>query len=54
VLRDLYLLKAEKTLSFGERRMYDKAHGLIVQEIAAARDIEEKAVEEEIRSLFVT
>lgn len=52
VLRDLSLLKSEKTLSFGERRMYDKAHGLIVQEISAARDTDEDAVSVEIKALF--
>ena len=39
VLRDLSMLRQGKQLSFGERRMYDKAHGLIVQEISAARDV---------------
>lgn len=52
VLRDLSVLKTGKTLSFGERRMYDKAHGLIVQEISAARDIDEEAVSTQIKSLF--
>src|SRR5262245_44926002 len=37
VMRDLYRLKAEKSLSFGERRMLDTARTLIVKEIAVAR-----------------
>lgn len=52
VLRDLSLLKSEKTLSFGERRMYDKAHGLIIQEISAARDVDEEVIEKEIAKMF--
>ncbi|MEZ4235388.1 MAG: CarD family transcriptional regulator [Myxococcota bacterium] len=40
VLRELARLKSEKTLSFGERKMYDQAHSLIVQEIAVARDVD--------------
>ena len=43
VLRDLYRLKANKQLSFGERRMLDTARTLIVKEIAIAR----KQTEEE-------
>lgn len=52
VLRDLALLKLEKTLSFGERKMYDQAYGLIVQEIAVARDTDEDAVKKEIDTIF--
>src|SRR4026209_2227856 len=36
VLRDLYRLKTDKQLSFGERRMLDTARTLIVQENAIA------------------
>ncbi len=52
VLRDLALLKQEKTLSFGERKMFDQARTLLVQEIAVARDVEEKLVESEIDAIF--
>ncbi len=52
VLRDLSLLRSEKTLSFGERRMYDKAHGLIVQELSAARDVDEEVITKEIDKIF--
>ena len=37
VMRDLYRLKTDKQLSFGERRMLDTARALIVKEIAIAR-----------------
>ena len=52
VLRDLALLKADKPLSFGERKMFDQARGLLVQEIACARDQPESAVAAEIEALF--
>lgn len=52
VLRDLALLKSEKALSFGERKMFDQARRLLVQEIAVARDSDEKIVGEEIDGLF--
>ena len=52
VLRDLLLLRAGKALSFGERKMFDQAHGLVVQELAVARDVDEAAIEAEIASIF--
>lgn len=52
VLRDLALLKAEKPLSFGERKMFDQARGLLVQEIACAREVPEGEVSAEIEALF--
>ena len=53
VLRDLALMKMEKNLSFGERKMFDQAQSLLVQEIAVAKDSEEDAVRAEIEGLFV-
>jgi CarD family transcriptional regulator len=52
VLRDLALLKGEKALSFGERKMYDQAHALIVQEVAVTRDVDEKIIHQEIDKIF--
>jgi len=54
VLRDLYRLKTDKQLSFGERRMLDTARGLIVKEIAIARDQTEENVKNEIEAIFFT
>ena len=54
VLRDLYRLKTDKQLSFGERRMLDTARGLIVKEIAIAREQTEEQVKTEIESIFVS
>ena len=52
VLRDLARLKGEKTLSFGERKMYDQASSLLIQEVAVAKDIDEKKVRTEIERIF--
>jgi CarD family transcriptional regulator len=52
VMRDLYRLKAEKSLSFGERRMLETARALIVKEIAVTRENSEDTVQAEIDQLF--
>ena len=44
VLRDLHLMRAEKQLSYGERRVYETAHQLLVQELAVARQQSEEEV----------
>ncbi len=54
VLRDLYRLKTDKQLSFGERRMLDTARSLIVKEIAIARDQTEEQVRNEIEAIFLS
>ena len=52
VMRDLYRLKAEKSLSFGERRMLETARSLIVKEIAVARRKTEAKIQAEIEKIF--
>jgi len=52
VLRDLALLRTGKNLSFGERKMYDQAHALLVQEIAVAKDTDEETIKGEIADIF--
>jgi CarD family transcriptional regulator len=52
VLRDLYRLKAEKNLSYGERRMLETARSLIVKEIAVARTCSEEQTISEIEAIF--
>jgi len=54
VLRDLSLLRKNKTLSFGERKMYDKAHTLLTQEIAVTRDTDETNVAKQIEDIFAS
>ncbi|MGE5248442.1 MAG: CarD family transcriptional regulator [Verrucomicrobiota bacterium] len=49
VLRNLLLLKAEKALSFGERKMLDAARSLLVKEISIAKSVPEAAVEADLR-----
>ena len=52
VMRDLSLLKFEKELSFGERKMLDTARSLLIKELAIAQDIDEDEVLEEIQVIF--
>lgn len=52
VLRDLNLLKHQKTLSFGEKKMLESARRLLVQELAIAKDVLEDTVTEEIDHIF--
>lgn len=52
VLRDLSLLKFEKELSFGERKMLDTARSLLVKELAIAQVISEEQVLKEIQKIF--
>jgi len=52
VLRDLYLLKEDKDLSFGERKMLDTAKGLLMKEIALSHQIKEGQVESDIENIF--
>jgi len=52
VLRDLNVLSADKTLSFGERKMMDTARNLLIKEIAIAKQTKEKMVEEKLDEIF--
>ena len=52
VMRDLYRLRAEKSLSVGERRMLETARALIVKEIAISRANTEDKVQAEIEQIF--
>jgi len=52
VLRDLYRLRSDKELSFGERRLLDQARSLLVTELALARKVKEEKVEKEIQGIF--
>ena len=52
VLRDLSVLKGEKELSFGERKMLDTARGLLVKELSIIQDISEESVLEEIDEIL--
>ncbi len=52
VMRDLYRLRTEKSLSYGEKRMLETARSLIVKEIAVARRKTEDKVRAEIEKIF--
>jgi CarD family transcriptional regulator len=52
VLRDLLVLKADKELSFGERKMLDTARSLLVKELSIAKAHPEEQILEEIKVMF--
>ncbi|RJX34378.1 MAG: CarD family transcriptional regulator [Desulfarculus sp.] len=52
VLRDLFLLKVDKELSFGERKMLDTARSLLIKELSIARKAKEEDIEAEVEKIF--
>jgi CarD family transcriptional regulator len=52
VLRDLFILREDKELSFGERKMLDTARSLLVKEMSIAQDLDESQVEKDIHGIF--
>lgn len=52
VYRDLLMLRHDKDLSFGERKMLDTARALLVKEISLAKKIGESQVEKDLDKLF--
>lgn len=52
VLRDLYLLKSDKDLSFCELKLLDTARGLLIKELAVAQNCDEEEVEQEFKKIF--
>lgn len=52
VLRDLCLLKSDKDLSFGERKMLDTARSLLIKELAIAENLKEDAIANQLEGLF--
>ena len=52
VFRDLYLLKTDKELSFGERRMLDTTKNLLVKELSIARRWTEERIEAELHKIM--
>ena len=52
VLRSLFLLKQNKNLSFGEKKMLDQCRELLCEEISLTSQKERKAVITEIDSCF--
>jgi len=52
VLRDMYRLKFDKELSFGERRLLDQAKSLLLKELAAAKNLTEAALQAKVDDMF--
>ena len=49
VLKDLHLISRQKPLSFGERKLFDTAHSLLVKELSLAEGLKETKVQEKIK-----
>lgn len=54
VLRNLFVLRHDKDLSFGERKMLDQAKHLLVKEISLAKQATEQTIEQEIQAIFAS
>ena len=52
VMRDLYILRMEKPLSFGERKMLDTARHLLVQELCVSEGVEEEDIFDNLKEIF--
>lgn len=52
VLRDLFILREDKELSYGERKMMDTAKNLLVKELSLAQKTDEEKIEQQIEKLF--
>jgi CarD family transcriptional regulator len=52
VLRDMYRLKFDKDLSFGERRLLDQAKSLLMKELAAAKGVAEPVLQAQVDGMF--
>ena len=52
VLRDLFVLKVDKELSFGERKMLDTARSLLLKELSLATSKESLEGEDKVAAIF--
>jgi CarD family transcriptional regulator len=52
VYRDLMLLKADKELSHGERKLFDQAHNLLIKELSIANKTDEDEMERTINKIL--
>jgi CarD family transcriptional regulator len=52
VFRDLSLLKENKDLSHGERRLFDQARNLLIKELSIAKKTNEDEIERTISKIF--
>ncbi len=52
VLRDMYRLRFDKDLSFGERRLLDQAKSLLMKELAFAKRVTEAQMSADVAAMF--
>lgn len=52
VLRDLYTLKLDKELSFGERKILDTAKNLLIKELSIAKNTEETQIQKDLEGIL--
>lgn len=52
VLRELFLLKEEKNLSFGEKKMLDQCKDLVAHEISICSGLERNKINKDIENCF--
>ena len=52
VLRDLILLKMDKDLSFGEKRIFDMARNLLIKELSIAKNRSEESIKQDLETIF--
>lgn len=52
VLRDLYTLKLDKELSFGERKILDTAKNLLVKELSIAKNTAEEQIQKDLEGIL--
>ncbi len=53
VLRELYQIREDKELSYGEKKVLDLARKLLVKEIAAAEGMDEEQIAERVEKIFL-
>ncbi len=53
VLRELYQIREDKELSYGEKKVLDLARKLLVKEIAAAEGMDEEQIAEKVERIFL-
>jgi len=53
VLRELYLIRCEKELSYGEKKVLELARKLLVKEVALAEGAQEDQVVERVEKIFL-
>lgn len=54
VLRDLIMLKSTKELSFGERKVFDIARNLLIQEMSISQNTDKEEIKEKLQSIFTS